>query len=171
MADDSDETRLDALRAILTSAHELAARLAADPQIERVLQVFAKIPEPDREVVLQVLERDATWCRIVEQTADTTGITVRPNPHASLYVHVFDTGDVPSEPLRRDIDVIRFGIERFIHLVPLFFQEGVRQQWTASARELAREIDQELLRHVGRLAREVLMLVDEVTPGHGPGPA
>src|SRR5262245_65016333 len=158
MADDAEETRLDALRAILTSAHELASRLAGDPQVERVLRVFGKIPEPDRETILQVLERDATWCRIVEQTADTTGITVRPNPHASLYVHVFDAGDVPSEPLRRDVDVIRFGIERFIHLVPLFFQAGVHQQWTTSARELAEVLDPELAEYVARLAREVLAL-------------
>lgn len=160
MADDAAATRLDALRAILMSAHELAARLATDPLVERLLRVFARIPEPDRPTILDVLERDATWCRIVEQTADTTGITVRPNPHASLYVHVFGQQiPVATEPLRRDIDVIRFGIERFIHLLPLFFQEGVREQWTASARELARDLDPELLGYTERLAREVLALI------------
>jgi hypothetical protein len=168
MADDPAATRLDALRTILVSAHELAVRLAADPLFERVLRVFTNIPEPDRETILRVLERDATWCRIVEQTGDTTGITVRPNPHASLYVHVFGQAEVPSEPLRRDIDVIRFGIERFIHLLPLLFQEGVHEQWTVSARELARDIDPELLQYVVRLAREVLALIAEGAPRGGP---
>jgi hypothetical protein len=162
MADDAPATRLDALRAILLSAHELAGRLAADPLLERLLRVFARIPEPDRETILRVLERDATWFRIVEQTADTTGIRVAPNPHASLYVHVFgQAAGVPSGPMRRDIDVIRFGIERFVHLLPLFFQEGVHEQWTVSARELARDIDPELAQYVVRLAREVLAVMAE----------
>ena len=61
MADDAEEPRLDALRAILTSAHELASRLAGDPQVERVLRVFGKIPEPDRETILAMSHlREAT---------------------------------------------------------------------------------------------------------------
>jgi hypothetical protein len=161
MADDPATTRLDALRAILVSAHDLAARLSGDPFLERVLRVFSTIPEPDRDTILRVIERDGTWCRIVEQTADTTGVTVRPNPNASLYVHVFGQGEVPSAPLRRDIDVIRFGIERFINLLPLIFQEGVHEQWLVAARELARDLDPELVEYVARLANEVLVLVAE----------
>ena len=168
MADDPATTRLDALRAILVSAHELAARLSGDPFLERVLRAFSTIPEPDRETILRVIERDGTWCRIVEQTADTSGVTVRPNPHASLYVHVFGQGEVPSQPLRRDVDVIRFGMERFIHLLPLIFQEGVHEQWLVAARELAREIDPELLAYAVRLANEVLVLAAERTRNGGP---
>jgi hypothetical protein len=93
---------------------------------------------------------------------------VRPNPQASLYVHVFGQAQVPAEPLRRDIDVIRFGMERFIHLLPLLFQEGVHEQWLVAARELAREIDPELLECVARLANEVLVLVTERARNGGP---
>ena len=161
MPDDAPATRLDALRAILVTAHELATKLAGDPIVERILQAFAKLPEPDREPVLKIIERDATWCRIVEQTAEETGITVRPNPHASLYVHVFGQVDTPSESLQRDVDVIRFGIERFLQMMPLFFQEGVHEQLTASARGLVREADPELLEYLRRLADEVLALLAE----------
>jgi hypothetical protein len=168
MADDPATTRLDALRAILVSAHELATRLSGDPFLERVLHAFTTIPEPHRDTILRVIERDATWCRIVEQTADTTGVTVRPNPHASLYVHVFGQAEVPSEPLRRDVDVIRFGMERFIHLLPLVFQEGVHEQWLVAARELARDLDPELLQYLARLANEVLVLVAERAGNGGP---
>jgi hypothetical protein len=164
MADEAPATSLDALRAILVTAHELATKLAGDPFVERILHAFARLPEPDREPVLKVIERDATWCRIVEQTAEETGITVRPNPHASLYVHVFGQVDTPSEPLQRDVDVIRFGIERFLQMVPLFFQEGVREQWTASARALVREAEPESLEYLRRLAEEVLALLAEHAP-------
>jgi hypothetical protein len=161
-ADDAPATQLDALRAILASARELAVRLADNPLLERVLRVFEQIPEADREPILRVLERDATWCRIVEQTADTTGIRVHPNPHASLYLQVFSQAEEePPGPLRRDLDAIRFGIQAFVHLLPLFFQEGVHEQWTTSARELVREIDPQLAAYTARLAREVLLLIAE----------
>jgi hypothetical protein len=156
---DAPATRLDALREILVTAHELATQLARDPLVERILRAFAKLPERDREPILEIIERDATWCRITEQTSGQTGITVRPNPHASLYVHVFDQVDAPSEPLRRDVEVIGFGIERFVQMIPLFFQDGVRQQWTASARALMRDIDPQLVEDVRRLASEVLALI------------
>jgi hypothetical protein len=163
-------TQLDTLRAILVSAHELAGKLAPDPLTERVQRAFRRIPEPDRDTILKVIERDATWCRIVEQTASETGISVRPNPHASLYLHVFSNTEPPSEPLRRDMEVIRFGIETFVRLLPLFFQDGVHAQWSAAARELAGDIDDDLRGHIRRLAAEMLELAGEADgDGNGTG--
>ena len=161
-AGDAEQTPLETLLALLTTARDFAARINGDPLVERVLAAFARLPEPDRETILGVIERDATWCRIVEQTTDTTGISVRPNPQASLYVHVLDPKDGQSdEPLRRDVDVIRFGIEQFVHMLPLFFQEGVHAQWTTSARELIADADPELREVGARLCREILALIDE----------
>ena len=154
-------TQLDTLQAILVSAHDLAGQLAPDPLMERVQNAFRRIPEPDRDTILKVIERDATWCRIVEQTASETGVSVRPNPHASLYLHVFSHTEPPSEPLRRDMEVIRFGIETFVRLLPLFFQEGVHAQWSAAARELADDIDDDLRGYVRQLAAEMLQLAAE----------
>jgi hypothetical protein len=163
---DEDRSGLDVLLAMVETAQRFASRLASDPLVGRLLRVFEKLPVPDREPIVRILEREAAWCRIAEQTADTTGITVRPNPHASLYVHVCE----PVEgPLRRDIDVIRSGLERYVHLAPLLYQEGVHAQWTASARELARDASPELRAHVARLARDVLALIDEAdTRGAAP---
>src|SRR5207249_6967681 len=87
---------------------------------------------------------------------------------ASLYVHVLDqvTGELLAPgPLQRDGDVIRFGIETFVRLFPLFFQEGVHAQWTAAAREIVRASDAETRGFAVRLAREVLALVDEAGVG------
>ena len=153
---------LEDLVATLTVAQSLVADLASDPLIPRFLRALKRIPAADRNVIIGVLERDATWCRIVDQTADSTGITVRANPHASLYVHVLEAVEAPSEPLRRDIDVIRSGIERFLYIAPLMLEEGVRAQWTVSARELARDAEPELRAAVAALAREVLALLAEV---------
>jgi hypothetical protein len=158
------ETPLETLLELLTRAREFAAEIAGDPLLERILAAFERLPVPDRETILEVIERDATWCRIVEQTSDTTGITVRPNPQASLYVQIMGSANgPPAQPLRRDIDVIRFGIAQFVAMVPLFFQKGVHAHWTASARELIAESDPEHREHVAQLCREVLALIDEAS--------
>jgi len=167
---DAKPLDFDALLAALNVAQSLTAGFACDPLVARFLRVLTKIPSADREVILGVLERDATWCRVVDQTGDSTGITVRPNPHASLYVHVLAGAEPPSEPMRRDIDVIRSGIERFVYLAPFLLQEGVRTQWTASARELARDASPELRAAVASLAREALALIAEAD-GEDPKPA
>jgi hypothetical protein len=116
-------------------------------------------PEADREAILQVLEKDAAWRSIVEKTDDATGITVRPNPHASLYVHILDQAEPEAAP--RDADVIRHGVETFVQMLPLLFQDAVRAQWLAAGRELARSSGAELRALAVRLVRDVEALVAE----------
>jgi hypothetical protein len=148
---------LAGLEAVLASARALVDELLHDPLLPRLLKAFDALPERDRETILGVIERDASWRRIVADTAGPTGITVRPNPHASLYVHV----TAAPQPSARDIEVIRLGIARFLPLLPLFFQPGVHEQWTRSARELVRDVDPEVRAIGARLAREVLALIEE----------
>lgn len=162
--DDRGPTPLGELEALLSCAQEVAQRLTSDPLIGRLLTAFARLPASDRETVLGIIERDGNWCRVVEQTSDTTRINVRVNPHASLYLHVLDPSEVPDKPMQRDIDVIAQGIEQFLHLLPLLFQEGVHLQWTASAKALAAAADTETRRLAVRMAREVLAIVGEVDP-------
>ena len=154
---------LEGLIAVLGEARGIGAHVLGDAVLVRLLTAFHGLPEPDREVLVGVLEREAAWCRIVEQTAGTTGITVRPNPFASFYVQVVGAPE-PPQVSERDVDVIRLGLERFMHLVPLLFGDNVHAQWTASGRALARIIDPALGRDVVRLAREVLAIVGEVRP-------
>ena len=170
-ADTRGPSGLDALQTLLATARGLLTDLTTNPLLERILGAFRMLSESDREPILRILEKDAAWRRIVEETSGATGITVCPNPHASLYVHVLDqvTGELLAPgPLQRDGDVIRFGIETFVRLLPLLFQEGVHAQWTAAAREIVRASDAEIRGFAVRLAREVLALVDEaVAEGAG----
>jgi hypothetical protein len=163
MFDEAALIALEGLIALLGEAGGVAGRLAADPLLVRLLQVFHRFPEPDREVLIGVLEREAAWCSIVAQTTGTTGITVRPNPFSSLYVQVVGSPP-PAEPSERDVDVIRVGIERLLHLVPLLFDDAVHAQWTASARMLARLVDPALGRRVVQLAREVVSIARAARP-------
>jgi hypothetical protein len=80
-----------------------------------LIRAFQLFPARDREAILQVIEKDASWRRIVEQTDSATGISVHPNPHASLYVHVLNrVGDTEA----RDADVIRLGVATFVQMLP-----------------------------------------------------
>jgi hypothetical protein len=59
----------------------------------------------------------------------------------------------------RDADVIRRGIETFVRLFPLLFQEGVHAYWTAAAREIVAAAEPDVRALGARLAREVLALI------------
>ena len=162
--DERAEPSLDALRSLLASARALVDDLTRDPLLQRLVAAFFSLPEADREPILRVLERDATWRRLVPAMAGQTGISVTPNPHASLYVHVLDevTGEpVGPVPSARDVEVVRLGIERFVPLLPLFFQEGVYEQWVRSARQLVRAAGPDLRSLGVRLAHEILALIAE----------
>jgi hypothetical protein len=155
------EKPFDALQTLLATARDLAKVLTDDPQLERVVRAFQMFPASDRETIARVLEKDAAWRNIVEKTDDATGITVRPNPHASLYVHVLEQTGAEPEPSARDADVIRHGIETFVQMLPLLFQDAVRAQWLAAGRDLARTSGAELRALAVRLAQDVEALVAE----------
>jgi hypothetical protein len=164
-ADNVAKKPFDTLHTLLTTARELAKTLTDDPELERIVRAFRMFPESDREAILQVIEKDASWRSIVETTDAVTGITVRPNPHASLYVHVIDSSTeapLEPEPSPRDADVIRRGVQSFVQMLPLLFQDSVHAQWTAAAAEIARAADDEVRTLAGRLAREVLQLLADV---------
>jgi hypothetical protein len=155
---------LDTLTTLLTAARELVGNLTTDSLFRRVVEVFSMLPAADREPILKVLERDATWTRIVEGTKATTGISVRPNPHASLYIHVLDpvTGEpIEPGPSERDQNIMLIGLERFVCLFPLLFQEGVYAQWAPAARAIARAADADVRAAAARLAHEVLAMLAE----------
>jgi hypothetical protein len=161
------------LQTILASALGVVEEIIGDPLVERLLRAFAMLPSADRDAIVTVLERDAHWCRISEETQPVAGIRARVNPYGSLYVHVVDqvTGQpIEPEPSARDISVIRSGAERLARLLPLLVYEPVREQWTTSVRELIRASDLELRAIAARLAREVLALLEEAdAEGNGAG--
>jgi hypothetical protein len=163
----------DALQTLLATARELANGLAGDQELERLVRAFKAFPAADREALLQVIEKDAAWRTIVENTDDTTGIRVKPNPHASLYVHVLEQADgetalVP-DPTQRDADVIRQGVETFVQMLPFMFQDAVREQWLVAGRDLARSSGAELRELAVRFARDIERLATEAQREAGDG--
>jgi hypothetical protein len=80
---------LDTLTTLIDAANGVVAELSVHTYLPRLLQLFRRLPERDRESVLGVLEREVEARRLSVEAAD--GRVGEPNPLASLYVRVFDT--------------------------------------------------------------------------------
>jgi hypothetical protein len=77
-----------ALAALLRAAQDLAAALARDRSLERLLAAVARLPIADRSGVIDKLERGVAARQRSLETGD--GVVGPPNPLASLYIGVYE---------------------------------------------------------------------------------
>jgi len=99
----SPPDRFEVLRSLIDAGARLARELSDDPRLERMLTIFARIPEADRDTILAVLEREVQR-RVVSQNIaqDFLQVALRPNPNAQLYFRVI-------EPERKnDVEMLVF---------------------------------------------------------------
>jgi hypothetical protein len=81
---------------MLKGATALASQLADNDEVERLLRVFARMPERDRATILEVLEREVEYRCFTRGTGDVaTGYDTRPNPNARLYLRVVTEAQPP----------------------------------------------------------------------------
>jgi hypothetical protein len=69
----------------------MAQELLNDPLLERLLNLFERMPEGDRETVVGALEREVQTRILSQKVADSlTQVELRPNPNAQLYFRVIE---------------------------------------------------------------------------------
>ena len=84
------------LHALLSSASALLDDLAGSDLADRLRRVFARMPQGDRETILQVLEREVEYRCFTRGTGDVaTGYDTRPNPNARLYLRILTDPQPP----------------------------------------------------------------------------
>src|SRR5262245_5624718 len=83
------KAKIDALKTLLDSAREIVADLA-DESMERALRALADLPAEEREIIALALDRAVTAWRANEAFAPLHKVQMRANPHAQLFVRVFD---------------------------------------------------------------------------------
>src|SRR5262245_40176009 len=83
------KAKIDALKVLLDSAREIVADLA-DESMERALRALADLPKEERQGVALALDRAVTAWRANEAFAPLHRVQMRANPHAQLFVRVFD---------------------------------------------------------------------------------
>ena len=87
-----DGTALGNLQITLEAALHLLRELADDDLLRRVTAAFHAMPEGDRPVVVDVLEREVRGRLLSQATEDSIGQSTRPNPNARLYIRSFESG-------------------------------------------------------------------------------
>jgi len=88
---DSPPDRFEVLRSLIDAGARLARELSDDPRLERLLTVFTRIPEADRDTILAVLEREVQRRVLSENIAENfLQVELRPNPNAQLYFRVIE---------------------------------------------------------------------------------
>ena len=109
------EHRFDVLKSLLSSASRMAHELVNDPLLERFLDVFARMPEGDREIILGALERDVQTRLLSQEVADDfTQVELRPNPKAQFYVRVItpeQESRIEMVPFLRALHTMQRGID------------------------------------------------------------
>jgi len=94
--------KIEALKTLLDSARAIVEDLA-DGSMERALRALADLPAEERAGVALALDRAVTAWRANEAFAPLHRVQMRANPHAQLFVRVFDP--VPGQPFEQS-DII-----------------------------------------------------------------
>src|SRR5262245_21887773 len=106
MPADAGSPRLDALKALLTSAQELTRGLSTDPVFHRVLEALTVFTPEDRQILAAALERAAAAMRINEAFARMNGVRLRLNPNPRLFLRVVDTDEPGATPAFEEEDIV-----------------------------------------------------------------
>jgi hypothetical protein len=152
----TDAGMLPTLAALLQDAAHRVDDILGDPLLVRLLTIFGKVPVNDREVLVGLLEREVQAKVLTDATAGTmTGLTLRPNPNARLYVRVVET-----EPAHENEKIILASM-RAMRLVGQVVAP-MRDRWRAATLESLSRLEPDERTDIANFCRDVLALAAEV---------
>jgi len=149
---------IETLRTLLRSAAKLTRDLAADPLLPRLLRAFAAMPADDRETVLGVLEREVGMRRLTRTMEAVTGVAVRPNPNARLYVRAVGRHAKAADADHESMVLATLGGARSMQLL---LGADLRARWASAVREAFAMLEPDERAQVARVLRDMLTLVEE----------
>jgi hypothetical protein len=157
----SPPDRFEVLRSLIDAAARLARELSDDPRLERLLAVFARIPENDRDTILAVLEREAQRRIVTQDIAENfLQVELRANPNAQLYFRVI-------EPERKN------EVEMLVFLRGLYnIRRGIDTlgpEWRAPILAALREMEPAERAKIDAFNAEMRSLLDECARSTTPG--
>jgi hypothetical protein len=150
------------LQHVLASAARIAQDLADDPLLPRVLDVFSRMPQEDREIIVNVIDREVDLRNMTKGAshASLSGLSVtKPNPHARLYFRVTETEPLPHISPQEIVQAVM----RAARVVHRAAQRGtdLYQVWGPAITDGLRRIDPEERTTLRWYHRTMLELLDE----------
>jgi hypothetical protein len=148
-----DHDRLSALTTVLETARSLVQDLQGNPLLTRLVDVFMRMPESDREVVIGAIEREVQTRLLSAEVADPlTGVALRPNPNARLYLRVVEPHDadpVESMAFLRAAYSLQRGID------------GLDPSWRTMIATALRQMEPDARAKLDAFNRAMQVLLDE----------
>jgi len=164
------------LRETLRAARNLLRRITSDALLLRLLDVYARTPAEDREVIVGVLEREVTLRRLSDANARSSlgganpGITVtRPNPNARLYVRVLEPSAATPYLSREEMMHATLRVARATHLT--LATTAREANWQSGIRDALARLSSEELAAVDWMNRNLRELIDEAISSAAPSTA
>jgi hypothetical protein len=124
VAPPADSSALEALKILLETARDLVAELA-DSATQRAVHALHAIPPDVRSELATALERAAETWRQNVAFAPLNQVHLRANPHAQLFVRVFDP---VTEPPREQFDLLPEAI-RVMQRMGVLMRPELRGIW------------------------------------------
>lgn len=160
----ADAANLDALRALLESAKQLASALESDGTLRRIVHAVMTLDPDERDVLATALERGAAARRINETFAHMNGVHLRINPNLRLFLRVFDP-DHPPDAITLDEEDIVPDLLRLMRRVRLLLAPEAQVVWHPAVVEALGMLSDAERDACERFVREVSPLV---TGSNGP---
>lgn len=158
----STSNPIDALRAMLDAGAALADGVLEDPLLARWIDAFFVMPEADRAVVVDSVEREVK-ARVLSRAMETAiAQTWHPNPNARLYVRMHG-----QEPAREDYvrDEMFLGTLRTLRAMHVIGDTPtIHAEWFDATREAMRQVDPETRAFVAVMLREALAIIESLAP-------
>jgi len=167
-----DGTALGNLQITLEAALHLLRELADDDLLRRVTAAFHAMPEGDRPVVVDVLEREVKGRLVSQGTEETLGRSTRPNPNARLYIRSFESG-FDRRRLQHD-EMLVFAVRAMQGAAALRSLPEMYDTWKGAMRAAMDEVDHATRATFAEMLGHILRCIDEKQVSepnaHAPGP-
>jgi hypothetical protein len=152
---------IEALRAMLDAGAAIVGGVLDDPLLVRWFEAYSAMPEDDRQVVVDAVQREVTRRRLGVGVAATVGQTMHPNPNSALYVRAHGREVQPQQLQRSQMVVGMLRALRVMHLVAE--TPAIHEDWVAATGEALAQVDVATHDVVAGMLREMLQLIERLT--------
>ena len=159
----SDGDALTNLSTILAAAGRLVHDYLDEPLWRRLVAVFERMPEEDRDAIVGVLEREV-MARLAAHGPNTrrTGVRTHVNAHAQLYLRSYD--QMPKDGENAQYDRIVQASLRNVAYMQMALAPEVHEVWRTATVEAFSRLDDAQRAAAAVMLRESLELLERSVP-------